>query len=340
MPDLVNLHDYAARAREIVAPDALAYLDGGALDEITLRENEAAWLRRRLRPRVLQGVDKINTATVLLDTSVTMPLGIAPTAYNGLFHPGAELGAARAAADHGLVFTASTNSSLALEEIAVAGGTHWFQLYTQEDHALTESLVRRAEAAGYRALVVTLDTAAKAPRERDMRLGDAAAHGTQGNAAAGGPAFEAVAPFLTWDHIDRLRTLTSMPLVLKGIMTGEDAALAVDHGAAAVWVSNHGGRQLDRVHATIDVLEEIAAAVAGRAEVYVDGGVRRGIDVVIALALGARAVFLGRPVLHALAVDGEAGVSDALHILEDELVNSMALLGARSVDEITRAHIV
>jgi isopentenyl diphosphate isomerase/L-lactate dehydrogenase-like FMN-dependent dehydrogenase len=172
-----------------------------------------------------------------------------------------------------------------------------------------------------------------------MRLGDSAAQATQGNITPGHAPFEAVAPFLTWDDIDWLRGLTAMPLVLKGIMTGEDAALAVSHGVSAVWVSNHGGRQLDRVPATIDVLEEIIAAVGGRAEVYIDGGARRGIDVVIALALGARAVFFGRPILYALAVDGESGVSAALRIIEDELLNTMALLGVRTIDEITRAHL-
>jgi 4-hydroxymandelate oxidase len=214
MAENINLHDFAARARELLPPDALAYLDGGALDEVTLRENEAAWLRPRLRPRVLRGVTKINTATTLLGMPVTMPVGIAPTAYQALFHESAERGTARAAAGHGVVYTASTNSSLSMEEIANAGGPRWFQLYMQEDRQLTELLVRRAEAAGYRVLVVTVDTAGKARRERDMRL-PADALPWQGNVAAGGAYLDAVAPFLTWDDIGRLRRMTALPIVLR-----------------------------------------------------------------------------------------------------------------------------
>jgi isopentenyl diphosphate isomerase/L-lactate dehydrogenase-like FMN-dependent dehydrogenase len=268
-----------------------------------------------------------------------MPISIAPAAYNALFHSDAEPAVARAATSSGVLFVASTNSSCSLEEIAKAGGAQWFQLYVQADHAVTDALIRRAEAAGYRALVVTVDTAASARRERDMRLSDSGSPAAQGNAEPG-RYLEALAPFLTWEEVDRLRNVTRLPVVLKGIMTPEDAALAVEHGAAAVWVSNHGGRQLDRAPATLDVLEDIVAAVAGRAEVYLDGGVRRGADSTIAIALGARAAFVGRPILHALACNGEAGVSDALGIFEAELRNTMAMLGVRALDEISRACVI
>ncbi len=336
---MINLADFEARAREMLDPGALAYLEGGASDEITLRENEAAFRRRRFRPRVLRDVSDCDPSTTILGVAARMPVGIAPTAYHELFHSEGELGGARAAAAYGVPFTASANSSLSLEAIGAAGGDRWFQLYMQPDRAVTQSLVKRAEAAGYRALVVTLDTAGRGRRERDMRLGDAAPRATQGNDATGTNSLQAVAPFLTWSDIGWLRGLTSMPLVLKGILSAEDALLAAERGAAAVWVSNHGGRQLDRAPATIDVLEEVVAAVAGRAEVYVDGGVRRGADAAIAIALGARAVFLGRPIQHALAANGESGVSKALAIFEAELRNTMALLGVRTIGEITREYV-
>jgi 4-hydroxymandelate oxidase len=334
--EIINLADFEERARQTLDPAAWAYLEGGASDEITLRANEEAFRRRRFRPRVLRDVSSCDLSTTLLGQAARMPVGIAPTAHHGLFHPECELGAARAAAAAGVPFTASTNSSLSLEAIAAAGGDRWFQLYAQRDRAVTESLVKRAEASGYRALVVTLDTAGQGRRERDMRMRDVMPQTTQGNDATGGNSLEAVAPFLSWRDIDWLRDLTPLPLVLKGIMTPEDAALAVEHGAAAVWVSNHGGRQLDRSLATIDVLEDVAAAAGGKAEVYVDGGVRRGGDVAVALALGARAVFVGRPVLYALAVGGERGVRDALAVIKAELRNTMALLGIRAIGEIAR----
>jgi 4-hydroxymandelate oxidase len=346
MDDPINLHDIAEQARQRIEHAALEYLDGGANDEITLRENEAAFLRRRLRPRVLRDVSTCDPSTTILGAPAVMPAGIAPTAQHALFHPGGEAATARAAAGHGVPFVASTMSSLTLEEIAAAGGTRWFQLYVQRDRALTRSLVERATAAGYQALVVTVDTPVLGARERDLRLGDEApmwVYANLGESSSRGLGITAAArlidPAITWADIDWLRGMTTLPLVLKGIVTGEDAGLAVEHGAAAVWVSNHGGRQLDRVPATIDVLEEVAGAVAGRAEVYVDGGVRRGVDVAIALALGARAVFVGRPILYALAVDGEPGVRAALRIVQDELVNAMALLGVSAVDGITRAHL-
>jgi 4-hydroxymandelate oxidase len=339
VPDFINLHDFCERARTTLGQSACAYVDGGASDEITMRENEAAFQRRKLRPRVLRGVRHMDASTTLLGTPVVMPIGVAPTAYNALFHADAEPAVARAAAAHGVTYVASTNTSCSMEEIAKAGGLRWFQLYVQEDRAVTDALIARAEAAGYAALVVTVDTAAPARRERDLRLSDSDTRAAQGN-AGDGQWLEAAAPFLTWDDIDRVRDVTGMPLVLKGIMTAEDAALAVEHGAAAVWVSNHGGRQLDRAPATLDVLEEIVAAAGGRAEVYVDGGVRRGVDAAIAIALGARAVFVGRPLLYALACGGEPAVRQALGMFDDELRNGMALLGVRTIAEIRREILV
>ena len=250
------------------------------------------------------------------------------------------------------MFCASSSSSLSLEEIAgAAGPLRWYQLYTQDDAGpRTEALVRRAEAAGYRAIVLTVDLAVSVRRERELREGFDIGSLSFGNfpPAQDEPADDAdnglrkddAPPAFTWSDLAWLRSRVSLPLVLKGILTAEDARLAVEYGAAAVWVSNHGARQLDRSPATIDVLEEIVDAVAGRAEVYLDGGVRRGIDVATALALGARAVFLGRPILYALAAGGEDGVARALSLIEEELRATMALLGTPTIANITRAHVV
>ena len=328
---LINLDDYARAARERLPNGVLAWMEGGALDEITLRENEEAWRRYRLRPRVLRDVSTVDTSTTLLGQRSTMPVGVAPMAQHGFFTPEGELASARAAVAAGVPYVFSTRASRTIEEVGDVGGTLWFQLYVLESPGHPEELVRRAEAAGYSAIVLTVDVPVLGVRERDLRLGDDY------------PAFTyAAAPHdphdmtLDWNHVDRLREMTTLPLVIKGVMTGEDAALAVEHGAAAVWASNHGGRQLDRTQAAIDVVEEIVTSVGGRAEVYVDGGVRRGLDVAIALALGAKAVFLGRPVLHGLTVDGEAGARDVLSIVERELVNAMALLGAPTVPDLVR----
>lgn len=351
MTELLNLRDFEALARARMEPGAFAYYAGGAGDEHTLRDNEAAFARRRLRPRMLVDVSRIDTSVALLGERVATPVGVAPTAQHRLAHPDGEAATARAAAAAGVMFCASTSSSLSLEEIAEASGPlRWFQFYTQDDAGpRSEALLRRAAAAGYRAMVLTVDLAAPGRRERELReafdfgslrFGNFPGSGVADDGADNGLRAQDEPSAFTWDDLAWLRARSSLPLVLKGILTAEDARLAVEHGAAAVWVSNHGARQLDRSPASIDVLEEIVAAVAGRAEVYMDGGVRHGIDVATALALGARAVFLGRPILYALAADGEGGVRSALAMMEAELRNAMALLGTPSIADITRAHVV
>ncbi|MDP9236250.1 MAG: alpha-hydroxy-acid oxidizing protein [Chloroflexota bacterium] len=339
---ILNLHDFEALAAERLDAGAFAYYAGGALDEVTLRENASAFARRRLRPRVLVDVSALDTATTLLGTAVAAPFGIAPTAQHALAHPEGECATARAAAAAGVLFCASTMSSRTLEDIAEAsGGPRWFQLYTQDnDGPRTETLIRRAEAAGYGAIVLTVDLAVPGRREAEMRLAFDFDRLQPGNLAL--PPAQAEDPIpvrFTWSGISWIRGVTGLPLILKGIMTAEDARLAVEHGVDAVWVSNHGARQLDRVHASVDVLEEVVEAVSGRAEVYLDGGVRRGADVVTALALGARAAFIGRPVLYALAAGGADGVTLALDLLAAELRYNMALLGAATIASITRAHV-
>jgi isopentenyl diphosphate isomerase/L-lactate dehydrogenase-like FMN-dependent dehydrogenase len=343
---VVNLEGFEPIAREKMDPAGYNYYVGGAADEVTLRENIAAFRRRKLRPRVLVDVSSIDTSTELLGQRVTLPVGLAPTGLNGLAHPEGEAAAARAARQAGVLFCISTLSSSSLEEAAAAGGPRWFQLYVNEDRALTEGIVKRAHDAGYSALVLTVDLPVVGYRERELSAPITFSDHRAGNfddLLKGADDLPHVFTTLfdqtlSWRDIEWVRGIWDGPLVIKGILTAEDATLAVEHGAEAIVVSNHGGRQLDRAPASIDALEEVVDAVAGRAEVYLDGGVRRGPDVMVALALGAKAVFIGRPYLFALAAAGEAGVARCLQLLSAEIENAMALLGVRSTAEITRAH--
>ena len=331
---------------------AFDYVAGGAWDEITLAENEAAWRRRRLRPRVLVDVSAVDPSTTLIGTPSTLPLAIAPMAVHGLAHPDGEIATAQGAAAAGVPFILSTTASRSIEAVAWAapGGTRWFQLYAQGDPAISRSLVERAAAAGYGAIILTVDLPVLGYRERDRRsrfrlppLGNfAGAPVMDGDDVIdlAGDLGGRTTSGLTWDDLATIRSWSSLPLVLKGIMTAEDARLAVEHGADAIVVSNHGARQLDRVPAPVDVLAEVVRAVDGRAEVWVDGGVRRGLDIAIALALGARGVLLGRPVLWALAAGGQAGVERALAILRQEFEITLALLGAPTPAHVRPDHLV
>ncbi|OGO55567.1 MAG: hypothetical protein A2Z32_09810 [Chloroflexi bacterium RBG_16_69_14] len=325
-------------------PAAYDYIAGGAWDEITLAENDAAWLRRRFRPRVLVDASHVDPSTTLLGAPSAFPLAIAPMAVHGLAHPDGEVATARAAAAAGVPFTLSTMASRSIEDVATGApdATRWFQLYMQADRDLSRSFVERAAAAGYGSIMLTVDLPMLGYRERDLRSGFALP--ALGNFPAAQPTHRLnEAPWangLSWDDVGSIRSWSTLPLVLKGIMTGEDARLAVEHGVDGIVVSNHGARQLDRVPAPIDVLAEVVAAVDGRAEVWVDGGVRRGLDIAIGLALGARGVLLGRPVLWALAAGGQAGVERALAILRAEFEIGLALLGARTPADIRPEHLV
>jgi isopentenyl diphosphate isomerase/L-lactate dehydrogenase-like FMN-dependent dehydrogenase len=350
LEQVVNLHDFEVLARERMAPGDFDYYAGGAWDEVTLEENVAAFRRRRLRPRVLVDVSRIDTSTSVLGAQVPVPFGIAPAALHGLAHEQGEVATAAAASDAGVLFCLSTVSTRSIEEVARDGGDgpRWFQLYVHGDRALSRRFVERAAACGYGALVLTVDVPLLGRRERDVRTGFVSDVPFGNYAAEGGVATDDVAELLdtrqdaslNWEDIAWLRSITDMPLVIKGVLTAEDARRAVEHGAAAVIVSNHGGRQLDRVPASVDVLEEVVEAVGGRGEVYLDGGIRRGTDIVVALGLGARFVFLGRPILYALGSGGRLAVARALEILRAELERSMALLGARAIGEITRDRVV
>lgn len=349
---ILSLSDLQAIAELTMDRPNFDYIAGGSGEEITLRENVEAFRRRRLRSRILIDVTSVDPSTHVLGLPVRMPVGVAPMAFGHLAHPSAEPAIARAAAASGAGFCLSTMSSTPLEEVADAmpdAASRWFQLYVHRDRAVSRDLVSRAEAAGYSAIVLTADLPVAGYRERDLRnglqyperFGNFAAEGVSGR-----PLLEVIGGFnergLTWRDVTWLRALTSLPIVIKGVMSGADALRAALAGAAGIWVSNHGGRQLDRAPASIDVLDEVVKAIRGRTvdgrpvEVYLDGGVRRGADVATALAMGAQAVFVGRPLGLALAVGGEAGVGRGLELLHGELLTTMALMGVTSVSRFRR----
>ena len=344
---IVALRDFELIARKRLEPEAYDYVAGGSWDELTLAENLAAWQRYRFRPRVLRDLRRLDASGTFLGRPSSLPVAVAPMAFQELAHPDGETAMAAGAAAAGIPYCLSTSSSRTIEEVAeVAGaGDLWFQLYFVETFEVTRDLVERAASSGYRALVVTVDLPNLGYRERTRRSGfevpplaNVPGAVFQPNAATGLPADERPLG-LTWADVDRIAGWSEMPLVLKGILTAEDAQLAVEHGARAIVVSNHGARQLDRVPAPIDVLAEIVAAVDGRCEVWVDGGVRRGLDILIAFALGATGVLVGRPLYWALAAAGQAGVERALAILRDELIVAMPILGVASVGEVGREHL-
>lgn len=333
---IINVYDFEPLARTRIEPSAWDYYSSGAEDETTLRDNRAAFERIRLRPRVLVDVSHCTTETTVLGTPIGVPLMIAPSAFHQLAHPDGECATARGAGNAGSLMVASTSSTRSLEEIAAAAtGPLWFQLYIH-DRERTERLVRRAADAGYRALVVTVDAPRWGRKERSMRSGfRLPSHLRKANFDDEYP--DQIDTSLTWDALDWLRSLSSLPIVLKGILTAEDTALAVEHGVDGIIVSNHGGRQLDGAIASIDALPEVVAAAGGRCEVYVDGGIRRGTDMLKALALGARATLIGRPALWGLAVAGDAGVQQVLDLLRGELEHAMVLAGCPSVGAIGRS---
>lgn len=326
---------------------AYDYYAGGAGDEQTLSANRGAFDAIRLRPRVLVDVSTIDTRTAVLGQPIDVPILLAPTAFHRLAHPDGEMASARAARAAGTIMIGSTLSTCALEEVSSAcGGGLWFQLYVYKDRGLTQELIARAQACGYRALVLTVDTPRLGRRYRDIRnsfvlpegLSMRNFEGAMTNAARWGAhsSFSAYVhdlfdPTLTWNAVGWLRAQTTLPVLVKGILTEEDARIAVENGVDGIIVSNHGGRQLDGALAAIDALPEVVDAVSGRCEVLMDGGVRRGTDVLKALALGARAVCIGRPYLWGLAAAGEDGVSDVLRILREELRLALALSGRPTI---------
>ncbi len=348
MQELLTLDDAERLAEAALPPDAWGYVAGGAGDERTLRWNREAFSRYRLRYRVLVDVSDVSTATTVLGTPVSMPVLVAPMAYQAIAHVDHELGMARGTAGAGTVMCLSTVATATPSAVAEAAGGSplWLQLYVFRDRDVSDDVISAALESGFSALVLTADLPVVGIRDRELRTGfDAPEDSVPAYAAARerSPDEDSGLALLDagveWGYVSELRERWGVPVVVKGLVTGEDAELACKHGAAAVVVSNHGGRQLDGAVAALDALAEVVEVVAGRAEVYLDGGVRRGTDVVTALALGARAVFVGRPALYGLALGGEKGVRQVLAILRDETENALALLGCRSPDEVTAAHV-
>jgi 4-hydroxymandelate oxidase len=353
----LNLFELEQLAREKLPQTAYDYFASGAWDEVTLRENRAAFERIRVHYRVLVDVSRRDLPVTLFGQKISMPIIIAPTAFHRLAHPEGELATVRAAGAAGTIMVLSSLSNTSVEEvIAAASGPVWFQLYINKDRGFTRELVARVAQAGCRALMVTVDTPEWGRRERDVRnafhlppglsavnlvpsneRGEVISHSGVGMGQAFTWMLDAS---LTWKDAEWLCSITRLPVLLKGICRPEDARLAIEHGASGVVVSNHGGRQMDTAPATIEVLPDVAAAVAGRAPVLLDGGVRRGLDVLKALALGASAVQVGRPVLWGLAAAGQQGVELALGLLRQELDLAMALAGCPNVGAITRDDVV
>lgn len=340
---------YEAAARERLDPSVYDYYAGGAGDEQTLAENDRAWRRWWLRPRTMVDVGTVDPAVTVVGRRLTAPVILAPMAAQRLLHPDGELGAARAAAAAGLAYTLSTRATTDVAEVCAAAGDGgvWFQLYVQIDRGATEAAVRHAVASGVEALVLTVDLPVAGRRERERANPEIALpEGVTLATHTGRPAESTIKPLggwdpaLTWDDVAWLQDIgDGTPVLVKGVLTAEDAEAAVAAGAAGVIVSNHGARQLDGVVPTAIALDEVASAVEGRVPVLVDGGIRDGGDVVRALALGADAVLIGRPVAWALAAEGEAGVAQLLAQFAEDVERAMALCGCPDVRAVTPGHV-
>ncbi|MBA2447429.1 MAG: alpha-hydroxy-acid oxidizing protein [Chloroflexi bacterium] len=373
---IVNIDDLRKVARRRLPRAIFDYVDGGAEDEYTMRANQADFRRYTFRPRVMVDVSQRNQATTVLGERVATPIILAPTGFTGMLWPRGEVVAARAAARKGAIFTVSTMSICSMEEVAEASsGPRWFQLYVWRDREIVRSLIERAKAAGYRVLVITVDTPVLGQRERDIRNGmvipprigannvldtlrrvawlkDFVRNPriTFGNfkdtlgvrhdpVSLASFTTKQFSPAVSWDDLDWYRSVWSGPIAIKGIMSAEDARLAVEHGVEAIVVSNHGGRQCDYLPSAVEVLPEVVDAVGGRAEVILDGGIRRGSDVVKAIALGARACMIGKAFNYGVAAGGQAGAERALDILMAEIDRTLALIGRPHLSDLDRGAI-
>ena len=343
----VNIYEYEALAKEILPAIDYDAIAGGAADEITLRSTRAVFDSIKLRPRMLVDISHTELSTTVLGHRIEFPVMTDPAGGHGLAHPDGELATVRAAGVMGTVMVLSSGSTRSLEEVASAAtGPIWFQQWLFSDRGLTKEIAQRAQDAGYSALCITLDNTVRAKRERNIRNRRTSSVPTNyAGLEITGESWETawnvpsgmnslISRAATWSELDWLASNTPLPLLVKGIMTGEDGRLASEHGVKALVVSNHGARQLDTTFATIEVLPEVVEAVDGRLEVYLDGGIRRGTDVLKALALGARAVLIGRPLFWGLAVGGEAGLRDVLQMLRDELEMAMTMCGRATIDSI------
>lgn len=354
---LLNVADYARAARGALTKDVLDYYEGGAMDEFALRENTAGWERLKLHYRVLAGVGPRELSTTVLGQPISMPIAVAPTAFHKLACPEGEIAAAKAAKHAGTLFILSSLSNTAMESVlAEAASPRWFQLYIYKDREITRALVQRAEAAGAEAIVLTVDAPGLGTRERDMRNRFSLPAGLtvenlaplgkgtmpEGSVTSDPVSGSGLAAYvrdnfksdLSLDDLDWLCSCTRLPAVIKGVCRGDDARRIADHGAKAIVVSNHGGRQLDAAPATCEVLPHIVDQAGDCCEIYIDGGIRRGSDVLKAIALGARAVMIGRPLLWGLSVGGERGAAQILEILRRELDEAMLLCGCTKLQDI------
>ncbi len=352
----ITISDIESIAKENLTATAYDYYCSGADDEITLRENSEAYNRIFLKYRVLVDVSKRDLSTVILGEKISLPLIIAPTAFHKLAHPDGEVAVAKAAGSEGTIMTLSTLSNCDVEEVVNASaGSVWFQLYVFKDRSVTEALVKRAEAAGCKALVLTVDAPLLGRRIKDVRNKFNLPEGifvknlepfmkeilpTRNDSGIAGYFSDNLDASLTWKDIHWLRSKTNLPIFVKGIICKEDAQLAIENGVDGIVVSNHGGRQLDTCKATIEVLPEIADTVKGKIQLLVDGGIRRGTDILKAIACGADAVLIGRPVVYGLAYNGTDGVRRVIEILRSELDLAMALCGCRTIQEINRSVLV
>jgi isopentenyl diphosphate isomerase/L-lactate dehydrogenase-like FMN-dependent dehydrogenase len=352
----VTISDFEILAKEKLSQTAYDYYSSGANDEITLRENIDAYKRIFLKYRVLVDVSKRDLTTEVIGTKISMPVMIAPTAFHRMAHDLGEIAVASAAGKAGTIMILSTLSNSSVEDVVKAScGDIWFQLYVFKDREITRDLVKRAESAGCKALVLTVDAPLLGLRERDVRNKFTLPEGftvknlepvskeklpLKYDSGIAGYFSSNLDPSLTWKDVEWLKSISSLPLLVKGISCKEDALLSVENGADGIVVSNHGGRQLDTSRATIEILPEIADAVNFKTEIFIDGGIRRGTDVFKAIALGAKAVLTGRPVIWGLAADGENGVASVLEILRNEFDLAMALCGCDSVNKINRDFIV
>ncbi|XP_028134650.1 2-Hydroxyacid oxidase 1 [Diabrotica virgifera virgifera] len=358
MSDLVSVLEFEEHAVKVLPRNALDYYRSGAGKQETLADNRRAFFRYKLRPRCLRNVENIDLSTIVLGEKISMPLGIAPTAMQRMAHPLGECANARAAQALGIIYTLSTLSTSSIEEVAEAAphAVKWYQLYIYRDRNVTKNLVLRAEKAGYKALVLTVDAPVFGLRLADLknkftlpphlRLANFQGHTSEmsqdlekgsGLNAYVTDLFDAT---ISWEDIKWLKSITKLPIVLKGILTAEDALLAVQAGVAAVQVSNHGARQIDGTPASIEALPEIVKAVGDRIEIYVDGGITDGIDILKAVALGAKMAFIGRPALWGLAHSGQQGVEKVLNILKNELKTSIGIAGYSKINEVPRDLVV
>lgn len=356
--NLVTVDDFEDYALATLNKQTADYYKSGANNQQTLKENKEAFLRLRIRPRCMRDVSNRKLETLILGRTVSFPVGIAPTAMQRMSHPDGEVATVKAAAAENTVMILSTLSTSSLEDVAKAApsATRWFQLYIYRNREVTKKLVSRAERAGFSALVLTVDTPVFGTRLADVRnrfslpphlklanfndTNSVISADSQNNSNLNKYVDSLFDPSVTWKDIKWLKEITSLPIIVKGVLTAEDAILAVDNGVSGILVSNHGARQLDGVPATIEALPEVAKAVRGRCEVYLDGGIRTGTDILKAIALGAKAVFVGRPILWGLSHSGEKGVKKILEILKKEFDLAMALSGCTSIEDIKPSLVV